>query len=132
MTTTKAQILVIDAHPVYIHKIEGFLRGLTYQNLNIAQTMEEGLSKAKELQPDIILLSGMYPDGESLKLLQELKQIIPSAKIIVQTGLFSTTAEIESFRSAGAFDVIMRREKDLGPLQNLLEVIATEKSLLPS
>ncbi len=117
------KVLVIDAHPVYIDKMEGFLKGLAFHQVRMAISIKEGRKIAQEFQPDIVLLSDMYPDGESLDLLAELKQSCKNVKAIVQTGLFAEEDQIEAFRSAGAQFVIMRKEKDLAPLEDALNSI---------
>ena len=43
------KILIIDGHPVYIYKLEGFLRGLTYNNVLLARSGKEGIEKLEPI-----------------------------------------------------------------------------------
>lgn len=121
-------LLVIDSHPVYIQKLEGFLRGLTFQDVHLAASAREGRDMARELQPDIILMSGQYPDQDSRETLRELKRIVPEARIIVQVGLMTEHDAIEAFKQEGAMAVLVRLEKNLEPLQQALEQARLQNS----
>ena len=114
------KILIIDGHPVYILKMEGFLKGLTYKNIYLATSGEEGIRLARLRKPDLVLLSGMLPDLYSHLVCQKIKESLPNTKIIVQTGLFTDAAQISQFKECGADVILDRKEKDLFPLQQAI------------
>ena len=118
--TMSPKILIIDSHPVYILKMEGFLRGLTLNNIILTKTGKEGIEKAKSESPDLIILSGMLPDMNSQEVCGTVKAASPSAGIIVQVGLFTEDKAIEEFKECGADFVLDRKEKDLSPLQEAI------------
>lgn len=115
------KILVIDGHPVYIHKLAGFLEGLTFKNVALAPSGEEGIEKTQLIKPDLVILSGMLPDMDSNDVCKRIKEINKTTKIIVQTGLFTELESVEKFRKHGADAILARKEKDLIPLQELIE-----------
>ncbi len=115
------KILVIDGHPVYIKKTEGFLRGLTLQNITLAKTGEEGLIRFKADAPDLVILSGMLPDTSSVDVCAVIKEHNPRIVVIVQTGLFTSDETIKNFKACGADFILERQEKDLKPLQDAVE-----------
>ena len=115
------KILIIDGHPVYIQKLEGFLRGLTFQSIFLGPCAQEALALLEAEKPHLVILSGMLPDKDSLELCQEIRKKYPSVKIIVQIGLFTQITQIEEFMKAGADAVLARKEKDLQPLQETIE-----------
>ncbi len=117
------KILILDAHPVYILKTEGFLRGLTYNNITLARTAKEGLEKTGLLQPDLIIMSAMLPDMDAHEVCQKLKQQCNSSKIIVQIGLYTEQKDIEQFKQEGANAVLERKEKDLIPLEEAVAAL---------
>ena len=118
---TQKKILIIDGHPVYIYKLEGFLKGLSLSNVSLAHSGKEGLRLAESIRPDLVLLSGMLPDIDSRKLCKELKAALPQTRIIVQVGLFTEMPVIEQFKEFGASAVLARKEKDLSALQQHIE-----------
>ncbi len=117
----ESRILIIDAHPVYAPRMEGYLRGLTFRHIRLAQNGAQGLALLPGFQPDLVILSGMLPDMDSADCCAKIREIRPAVKIIVQTGLFTEAAQEEQLRSCGADAVLPRREKDMGPLERSLE-----------
>ena len=115
------KILLIDGHPVYILKLVGFLEGLTFKNISLATTGQEGINKIDLVKPDLVILSGMLPDMESQEVCKKIKEINKSIKIIVQTGLFTDVESMKTFKVQGADAVLARKEKDLMPLQEIIE-----------
>lgn len=115
------KVLIVDGHPVYIHKLVGFLEGLTFKNITLAASGQEGISKAALVKPDLVILSGMLPDMESQEVCKEIKAFDNNIKIIVQTGLFTDEESMKTLRTVGADAVLARKEKDLMPLQGVIE-----------
>ena len=122
------KILIIDGHPVYIHKLDGFLRSLTFKNVSLASSAGEGIEKVRTQQPDLVILSGMLPDAESVEVCKLIKEIHPMVRMIVQVGLFTEKEAVERFIKHGAHSVLPRKEKDLHPLQSSIESLLCLKS----
>lgn len=125
------KILIIDGHPVYIFKLEGFLRGLTYQNIVLAHSGEEGIQKAESEEPDLVILSGMLPEIDSYEVCKNLKEKIPSTKIIILIGLFTEKDVVAKFHEMGADAILARKEKDLLPLQEAIHQLINKPQSLP-
>ena len=116
------RILIVDGHPVYVKKVIGFLEGLTFQNIGLAETGRKGLDEIKANVPDLVIISSVLPDMDSLEVCKEIHRMTNAAtKIIVQTGLFIDASDIELFKANGAHAVLERKEKDLLPLQKAIE-----------
>src|SRR6185503_3357868 len=103
MTMTEKKILIIDGHPIYINKMDGFLKGLTFQNVLMCPSGTEALNILEAERPDLVLLSGMLPDCNSLDLCRQIKASQPSVRIIVQTGLFTQASQIEELMGFKSF-----------------------------
>lgn len=115
------KIMIIDAHPVYAPRMEGFLRGLTFKHIRLATDGAQGLALLPGFPPDAVILSERLPDMDSANCCARLRAARPGAKIIVQTGLFTEPARERQLLRCGADDVVIRREKDLQPLQDSLQ-----------
>lgn len=123
------KILLIDGHPVYVNKMVGFLQGLTFKDIRIAKTGQQGIDEFAAYHPNLVILSSMLQDMDSLQVCKEINEINLSytfidtigTRIIVQTGLFTENETINQFKANGADAVLMRKEKDLRPLQNTIE-----------
>jgi DNA-binding response OmpR family regulator len=70
--TPRARVLVVDDEPDLIRILEFGLRAAGYQ-VDIAADGQEGLKKARELRPDIILLDLMLPKLDGYKVCRLLK-----------------------------------------------------------
>ena len=72
MEAPRARVLVVDDEPDLIRILEFGLRAAGYQ-VDIAADGQEGLKKARELRPDIILLDLMLPKLDGYKVCRLLK-----------------------------------------------------------
>jgi|CXWL01.1.fsa_nt_gi CheY-like chemotaxis protein len=115
------KILIIDGHPVYAKKTEAFLKGLTFSDITIAPGASEGLKEFENALADLVVLSSMLPDGDSHEVCRTLRSLAgPSLGIVVQAGLIDQE-QIQQFSLDGASRVLLRKEKDLAPLQQAVE-----------
>ena len=118
------RILIIDGHPVYVNKTIGFLQGLTFRDIQLAKTGKQGIDEVRLKEPDLVILSSMLQDMDSLEVCKAIHELTNgSAKIIVQIGLFTEVETINQFTDCGADAVLMRKEKDLKPLQDAIEAL---------
>lgn len=72
MEASRARVLVVDDEPDLIRILEFGLRAAGYQ-VDIAADGQEGLKKARDLRPDIILLDLMLPKLDGYKVCRLLK-----------------------------------------------------------
>ena len=115
------KILIIDGHPVYAKKTEAFFKGLTFSDIAIAPGASEGLKKFESAPADLVVLSSMLPDGDSHEVCRALRsQAGSSLGIIVQAGLIDQE-QAQQFLLDGANRILLRKEKDLAPLQQVVE-----------
>ena len=116
------KILIIDGHPVYANKMVEFFQELTFEDIYLATTGKQGMDLVQSRNLDLIVLSAILPDKDGLEICKNINEITKgSVKIIVQTGLFAEEKDIKQFKDYGANDVLVRKEKDLKPLQNAIE-----------
>ena len=116
------RILIADGHPVYVNKTIGFLRGLTFKDIQLVQTGAQAIDKVRSKKPDLVILSSMLEDMDSLDVCRTSARLAHgTTKIIVQIGLFTENEMIEEFKACGADIVLPRKEKDWQPLQKAIE-----------
>jgi DNA-binding response OmpR family regulator len=68
----RARVLVVDDEPDLIHILEFGLKSAGY-HVDVATDGQDGLKKARELRPDIILLDLMLPKLDGYKVCRLLK-----------------------------------------------------------
>ena len=102
-----ARILVVDDVPANVRLLQAKLEAEYYEVLTAANG-PEALALAATRQPDIVLLDVMMRrDTEGLEYLPQIKQKLPSAKVIMVTGV-EDKETIEAARELGADDYITK------------------------
>ncbi len=103
-------ILIIDDDLTLREMYEEYLKASGFTVLS-AQDGEEGLIKAKESNPSIILLDLMMPKISGIEVLHQLKadNTMKDIPVIVFTALIQDLEKQESF-AAGASDYVVKTE----------------------
>lgn len=94
---TNEKILIIDDDDIFSQVLE---RSFTRRNLEtqVALTPEEALSLAKSFAPTLISLDLKLDQASGLKLLPELVELLPEAKIVILTGYSSIATAVEAIK----------------------------------
>lgn len=108
MESTEPKILLVDDDPTFT-KLYSSVFGINKINLSIAKNGAEGLQKAAEEKPNLILLDIMLPDINGFDVLKNLKQDPRTNKITV--WVISNLAEQlnkNTAKSLGADDYLVK------------------------
>lgn len=120
----KLRIYLIDDHPVVR---EGFARAVAdepdMQVVGQAATASEGLTEAKEIRPDVVLVDLNLPDRDGPELIAALREAIPESKLVVVSGYDDEYRVAEALR-AGAHGYLLKTST----LNELIEGIRTAAS----
>ena len=92
-----------------------------------AYSGEDAISKARVLDPDVVLIDLMMPVMNGFDLAQELRRCCPDAKFVALTG-FTKADIVRRSREAGFEKVLLKP----APAKALQEVIETECAAEPS
>ena len=99
-------VLLVDDDGVFRQVTAGELRRLGFE-VSTAGSGAEGLRKASEIEPDVVLLDLRLPDMGGLDVLKMLRETSPGSEVVMMTGHGSIDTAIESIRM-GAFDYIVK------------------------
>lgn len=113
------KVLLVDDHTVVLKGLSFFLK--TQENIALvgeASNGKEALQKAKETNPDVVLMDLSMPEMDGIEATKHIKQDNPSIKILVLTS-FSDQDHVLPALQAGASGYIL---KDVEPDQ-LVEAI---------
>jgi len=102
----KEIIHVIDDEPI-IHEVLGELLTSEGYAVEFSSNGEEALKKHPDFEFDLILLDLLMPGMDGITVLKKLKEIDPSAVIIIITAYASVESAIEAMK-IGAFDYIQK------------------------
>lgn len=100
----KFKILVIDDEK-NIRDIFSLLLEEKGYLVETAETGEGGLSKARKLSPDIILLDMNLPDLSGIEVLTRIKKFLPRAEVIIITAFGTVKSAVEATK-LGAYDYL--------------------------
>ena len=106
--TDVTRVLIVDDHVVVRRGIQMFLdTDPSIQIVGEAESGRGGVRKAKALQPDVILMDLVMPDGDGIEALAEIKRSIPNVKIIVLTT-FGDELRAKAAMEAGADGYLLK------------------------
>jgi NarL family two-component system response regulator LiaR len=126
------QILIADDHEIVRQGLKTLIS--TCPDMKVVGEAANGIEavdKARQLQPDVILLDMLMPHKNGLEAIAEIKEDNPAARILVLTS-FAEDEQILSAIKSGAMGYLL---KDSSPQELLLAIQAVyrgESSLHPS
>ena len=101
-------VLLVEDHELYRMGLSMLLDKLDSINLvSEASDGVEGVKKAREFSPDVILMDIGMPNMDGIEATQRIKDFLPDTKILIFTSRDSEHDIFESFR-AGADGYIMK------------------------
>src|SRR5246500_2430360 len=102
-----AHVLLIDDDPDLIPDQVRQVFPAPAHRVEIAPTGSEGLERARDVRPDVILLDLRLPDQSGLDVLRQLRQIDARIPVVLVTVVRSADSAIEAMRQ-GAYDYLLK------------------------
>ncbi|PZU82799.1 MAG: DNA-binding response regulator [Chryseobacterium sp.] len=98
----KSYFLLADDHSLIRQGIEFLLEelGLDFEAFH-ASNLQQIISILKENPIDIAVIDAHFPDGNSLTIIQQIKELQPDIRILIFTGIEESTQSLK-FLNAGA------------------------------
>ncbi|PIU40875.1 MAG: hypothetical protein COS99_08190 [Candidatus Omnitrophica bacterium CG07_land_8_20_14_0_80_42_15] len=105
----KVKILVIDDNEQDRKIITRFFTKANYGEIFTAESCKEGIERAESVNPDLVIIDTMLPDGEGFDVCRKIREKYGSAKpkIIVTTGSIDAIDAVKA-RKAGADDYCVK------------------------
>ena len=101
-----ANLLLIDDDPDLLPDQMRQVFPAPAHRVEIAPTGSEGLGRARDGRPDVILLDLRLPDQSGLDVLRQLRQIDARIPVVLVTVVRSADSAIEAMRQ-GAYDYLL-------------------------
>ena len=79
-------MLIVDDHPLTRDGLAALLAGHGFEIVGEAGGGAEAIDKARQLQPDVVLLDLSMPDVDGLSALPELRTAAPDCEVVVLTA----------------------------------------------
>jgi two-component system response regulator RegA len=100
------RLLIIEDDESFAAILARRLERHDYQ-VSIANSTSQGLSLAESVNPNYVLLDMKIGDDNGIHILPQLRQLLPSSRIILLTGYASIATAVESIKS-GADDYLSK------------------------
>jgi two-component system OmpR family response regulator len=97
---TPVRVLVVDDEPDLAEVVSGVLRYEGWQ-VRTASTRREATQAGRELQPDVVVLDVMLPDGDGLSVLRELRRDQPDVCVLFLTARDTVEDRIAGITAGG-------------------------------
>ena len=127
LPTSRIKLLLVDDHPLVLESIHELLA----PHFTISGTvpnLEDIISRALELRPDVILLDACMPGASGFAVIKQLKKLLPFVKVIVVTMLTEAISISEAFR-AGASGYVLKQSAS-EDLHAAIESVMADKRFL--
>jgi two-component system nitrogen regulation response regulator GlnG len=102
-----ATLLLIDDDPDLLPDQVRYVFPAPAHRVEIAHSGAEGLKRAADVRPDVILLDLRLPDKSGLDVLRQLRQIDARIPVVLVTVVRSADSAIEATRQ-GAYDYLLK------------------------
>jgi NarL family two-component system response regulator LiaR len=130
--TETIRILIADDHAIVREGLRGLIaseRGM--ELVGEAENGVDAVSKARTLQPDVILLDLVMPRKGGLEAIEEIKRDNPDARILVLTS-FAEDDQVFPAIKSGALGYLLKDSSPHELLQAVRQVYRGESSLHPT
>ena len=124
-------VLIADDHAVVREGLRTLIN--TEPGMNVAGEASDGreaVLKARELEPDVILLDMVMPQQDGLSAITEIKKEQPEAKILVLTS-FADDDKLFPAIKAGALGYLLKNASPQRLLRAIRDVYHGEPSISP-
>jgi DNA-binding NarL/FixJ family response regulator len=103
------RVLVVDDHPLTRSALGGLLEQNAFSVVGEAEDGDEAVRRARELQPDLVLLDLSMPGLDGLSALPQLRAAAPGAEVVVLTAS-GTEENLLSAIRGGAAGYLLKSE----------------------
>ncbi len=125
------RVLIIDDHALFRVGLQGLLEQRGIEVADAVASGAEGMQRAEELRPDIVLLDLRMPDMGGLEVLQKLRENEPTIPVVMLTTSNDEADLIKSLRSGAQGYLLKDMEPDelvsaLRDIENGKNVVAQD------
>jgi DNA-binding NarL/FixJ family response regulator len=118
----KKSILIVDDHPLFREGLKSMLeRDRRFTVVGEAGTGQDGLTLAKKIEPDMVLIDVSLPDISGINLTYDIRKALPNAHIII-VSMHSKIDYIAEAFQAGATGYVSKDSASDMLLQGLEKV----------
>lgn len=127
----KKTILIVDDHPFFREGLKSLLaRHPGFEVIGEAGNGDEGLRKARELMPDLVVMDISLPDGSGIEVTRNIRGILHETRVVI-LSMHSKIDYITKAFQAGATGYIVK-ESATETLSECLEAVSKGERFMDS
>jgi two-component system response regulator DevR len=85
--STQIRLLIVDDHDILRYGLRALLgANEAIAVVGEADSVEQAVERARELQPDVILMDAHLPDGSGIDACREIRSILPATRVLFLSG----------------------------------------------
>ncbi|MDH4247009.1 MAG: response regulator [Deltaproteobacteria bacterium] len=118
------RILIVDDSELPLRELETLLGEMGHQVVGTARNGQDGITKFRRLQPDVVVMDVIMPRMTGLEALQSIRNYDPEARVVMVCSLNSCSAAFEAERQGAAYFITKPFEKPR--LRTIFDKLAKE------
>lgn len=124
-------VLVVDDHEMFAESV-GRLIGRQPGMLlvGVAATVADGLSMARKLKPEVVLMDWQLPDGDGVAAARTLHAELPATRILLVTGTADDAVFLEALRAGCAG--FLTKDESIRRLADAVRAVAAGDPVVPT
>ncbi|MFH1672775.1 MAG: response regulator transcription factor [Pseudomonadota bacterium] len=127
----KKTVLIVDDHPFFREGLKSLLaRHSGFELIGEAGNADEGLRKAKELSPDLVLMDISLPNGSGIEATRNILSLLPETRVVILSMYSKIHYITEAFRAGAAGYVVKESATEM--LSECLEAVSKGQCFMDS
>lgn len=127
LDTKTINFLLADDHSLIRQGVEFLIEEIGFEgDVFHASTLQKVLETVEMKQIEIVVIDAIFPDGNSLNIISEIKRIKPEVKILVFSGVDESTQSIK-YINAGANGFLSKLSEENEIKEAILKIHQTGK-----
>jgi DNA-binding NarL/FixJ family response regulator len=119
-----ARVFIVDDHPLIVESLRQLIEP-TFTVVGSSHDANELLCRARDLNPDVVLLDASLPEMSGFEAARRLKVLMPAVKIIMVTMLTEAISVSEAFKAGVSGYVLKHSASD--ELREAIESVMMNK-----
>jgi two-component system, OmpR family, response regulator len=119
--------LIVDDSPTALVFLEAIFKGANY-DVATAASGSEGIEKARQLVPDLVITDGIMPDVDGFEVIRRMKEHPPTARIPVVMLTSGDFHDAEYASRVPQPDAYVAKSMQLEPLMKQVTTLLAKKT----
>jgi two-component system, NarL family, response regulator DevR len=122
------RLLLVDRHDMVRTGLRQFVAARNIEIVGECSSLSDGVATALRLQPNVVLMEYLFPDGSSLQACREIRAAYPAVRVMFLTGCDDDDARLGCILAGG--DAYLLKDIGAAALMDAIEMVAAGRPVL--